>query len=127
MGENAIRDFLTVNNINFASQVKFENCKFINSLLFDFGIYNFHKELEMLIEYDGIQHFKPTFGDLSFERTKLSDEIKNNYCKNNNIKLLRIPYWEFDNIKEILRSELNRFFLFSEGDIPNDRISSEAV
>ena len=34
------------------------------------------------------------------------DGIKNNYCKNNNIPLLRIPYWEFNNIEKILENTL---------------------
>ena len=33
-----------------------------------------------------------------YEKTKYYDEIKNNYCKNNQIKLVRIPYWERDNL-----------------------------
>jgi len=63
----------------------------------------------MLIEYDGIQHFKPIKyfgGEEKFKFQQKTDFIKNEYCKNNNIKLLRIPYWEFDNIKLILAKEL---------------------
>ena len=28
--------------------------------------------------------------------------IKNKYCEDNNIKLLRIPYWEFKNMRKII-------------------------
>ena len=38
---------------------------------------------------------------------KIKDNIKTQYCKDNNIKLIRIPYWDFDNIEEILKKELN--------------------
>ena len=38
--------------------------------------------------------------------TQRNDNIKNQYCKDNNIKLVRIPYWEFDNIENILEKEL---------------------
>ena len=37
---------------------------------------------------------------------KVKDTIKTIYCKENNIKLIRIPYWDFDNIEEILCKEL---------------------
>ena len=45
-------------------------------------------------------------GDDALRNTKCRDEIKTQYCKENNIKLIRIPYWEFDNIEEILNREL---------------------
>ena len=43
----------------------------------------------------------------SFEENKIRDEIKNKYCIDNNIPLLRIPYWEKDNIKTILDEYIN--------------------
>ena len=52
-----------------------------------------------------MQHFKPSFNDeKSFDRTKLHDDYKNKYCKNNNIPLIRIPYYEFENIESILNN-----------------------
>ena len=47
--------------------------------------------------------------DAAFEgNTSIStDKIKSDYCKNNNIKLVIIPYWDFDNIEQILTKELN--------------------
>lgn len=62
------------------------------------------------IEYDGEYHFMPIkIGSITFEQAKENlnklkyrDEIKTNYCKNNNIKLIRIPYMEFNNIEKIL-------------------------
>ena len=68
-----------------------------------------------LIGYDGEQHFMPIkFGPysdevsiLNFENTKRRDKIKDEYCKNNNIKLLRIPYWEKANIKTIVINYIN--------------------
>ena len=49
----------------------------------------------MCIEYDGKQHFSQYDffgGEEGFETIKKHDNIKNEFCKNNNIKLLRIPY-----------------------------------
>lgn len=57
----------------------------------------------ILIEYDGIQHYIQKFGEKEFRRIQDNDRLKNDYCKNNNINLLRIPYWEFDNVEDILK------------------------
>lgn len=67
-----------------------------------------------MIEYDGEQHFKPiNFGGISNEKAyenyninKKHDEIKNNYSKLHNIKLIRIPYYDFKDIEKILNKEL---------------------
>jgi len=68
----------------------------------------------MLIEYDGEFHYKPA--RYSKDKNKMlvklkyqqeNDNIKNIYCKNNNIPLLRIPYWEFKNIETILEEEIS--------------------
>ena len=62
---------------------------------------------QIVIEYDGEQHFKPKFGEYEFDRTKINDAIKNEYCSKNNIRLLRIPYNKFNNIEEIIEEFLN--------------------
>nr|DAV62701.1 MAG TPA: hypothetical protein [Caudoviricetes sp.] len=36
------------------------------------------------------------------EYVQKHDEIKNQYCKDNNIFLIRIPYWDNDDIEYIL-------------------------
>ena len=41
-----------------------------------------------------------------FVEGKIRDTIKTIYCKENNIKLIRIPYTEYDNIEKILEKEL---------------------
>ena len=50
---------------------------------------------------------EPIYGEERFKITKLHDAMKNQYCKWNNINLLRIPYWERDNIEKILIDYLN--------------------
>ena len=42
----------------------------------------------------------------NYETLKIHDEIKNKYAEKHNWKLIRIPYWEFDNIEKILTKEL---------------------
>ena len=44
---------------------------------------------------------------LELMNLRRKDKIKTNYCYEYNIKLIRIPYWEFNNIEKILMKELN--------------------
>lgn len=93
-------DFLIENNFYFIREYKFEDCRYIRPMPFDFYI----PSLNACIEVDGHQHFQPmSFHKTtnenkikSFEKIKVKDGIKNEYCRKNNIKLLRIPYWEFE-------------------------------
>lgn len=101
-GELEIENFLKANNIKYDFQHTFENCKDINLLPFDFYLPDNNK----CIEFDGEQHFRPAFGEKSFQKTKYHDAIKNQYCDKNNIGLIRIPYYDFDKINEILKDKL---------------------
>ena len=68
-------------------------------LRFDFAIFNKQHQLIQLIEYDGKQHYIPVEkfgGEKAFNHLKLNDERKNKYCKEHNIKLVRIPYTNLD-------------------------------
>ena len=104
-GENIIINNLVDMNIDFISQYKFKDCKFKRPLPFDFYLPDYN----ICIEYDGEQHYKiggfnGTLWD--FVDIKIRDTIKSIYCENNNIKLIRIPYWEINNIETILKNEL---------------------
>jgi len=108
-GERAIADILTSSHVSFRQQVTFKDCINIRKLPFDFAILNSENEIVTLVEYDGFQHVQPVTlygGEAGFERRKLNDKIKNDYCAANNIPLLRIPYTEFSNIETILDSLL---------------------
>lgn len=63
-------------------------------------------EYNCCIEYDGEFHYKITTLNNDLKSQKLHDKIKSDYCKLNNIKLVRIPYWEKDYIQEILKSAI---------------------
>lgn len=104
-GELKIQNYLIQNNIKFETQKTFLDCINVRPLKFDFYL----PLNKMCIEYDGQQHYHPVNfsnsddgGESNFILAKKRDEIKNNYCKENNIKLLRIPYWDYDNIEKIL-------------------------
>ena len=103
IGERRIRKYLEKNNILFEQEKWFSDCRDVNPLPFDFYLPNYN----IAIEFDGEQHYKQghfTHSKLSY--TQLHDNIKNNYCKNNNIKLIRIPYWDMKNIETILNNKI---------------------
>ena len=102
-GEKKVENFLIKENIKFIQQKKFNDCIGIsNKLPFDFYL----QEYNICIEYDGAQHFTPfRYNEDCINKLKQlqkNDQIKTTYCLNNNIKLIRIPYWDFKNIEEIL-------------------------
>lgn len=102
IGENKINEFLSYNKIEYKVQYKFKDCVDKRELPFDFYI----PKLNLLIEFDGQQHYKNKFGEDNFYNTIYHDAIKNSYCEDNHIKLLRIPYWEYRNIEHILTQNI---------------------
>lgn len=120
IGETKIKDYLNKYKINYVPQYYFDDCRNVNPLRFDFAIFNNeNNRLLFLIEYDGRQHFEPVnFGGVSdseafnnFEEQQNKDNIKKEYCIDNNISLLRIPHWNFDNVGQILQEWLNKYEL----------------
>jgi DNA-directed RNA polymerase subunit RPC12/RpoP len=110
-GEIRVEEFLRKMIIDYKIEYRFKGLHGLggSSLRFDFAIFNSRCELLHLIEYDGKQHFEPVEvmgGADKFIETQAHDAIKNAYCKANNINLVRIPYWDFNNIEKILSKEL---------------------
>lgn len=103
LGEYFIRIFLDKYNINYMREKRFPDCKDKRTLPFDFYLPDYNT----CIEFDGQQHFEPKFGQKSFEKTQKHDKMKNKYCNEKNIKLIRIPYWEGHKINEILTQKLD--------------------
>jgi len=92
-GEKKINEILDNNNIKFEREKSFDGCRNKYPLRYDFYL----PEYNLLIEYDGKQHFEPVsaFGGIkSFNEIIKNDNIKNHFARNNNIKLLRISYKE---------------------------------
>ena len=106
LGEQRITKILTENNYRFAKQFFFEDLK--NSYnerhyFYDFGILDENNVLQYLIEFDGIQHFSSEHqfgkdGEKSFKQIQERDKIKNHYCWNHNIPLIRIPYTKLESL-----------------------------
>jgi len=101
-GEKIIAKYLDKNNISYYKQHKFDDCKNIFQLPFDFYI----PKYRTCIEFDGKQHYEPAdfFGGIeAFEKLKTNDRIKDDYCENNYIDLVRIKYDQLDNIESYLK------------------------
>ena len=108
--ERLFEEYLIGKEYKYKKEYRFNDCRGKKyPLPFDFAVFK-NGNLIFLIEYDGEQHFKPiNFKGVSDEKalishqlTKNNDLIKNEYCKNKNIKLIRIPYYEYNNIFNIL-------------------------
>ena len=121
--ENKIAEMLRNANIHFKQQYTFEDLSTTETvhgrLKFDFGIFN-NNILLYLIEFDGIQHFKYNNNsdwntEEKYKRTKERDSIKNKYCFQNKIPLIRIPYNEQYNLND-LKLETTRFLLTPENE-----------
>lgn len=100
-GEIEVSRVLEKYNIIHTQQQTFSDCKNVRKLPFDFYI----PSIGVLIEYDGRQHFEVTkhFGGVEgFKRRKFNDNIKTQYAKDNNIRLLRIAYSDYNNIEELI-------------------------
>jgi len=90
-GEAAIESFLKENNFEFIKQFKFEKCKSVRILSFDFYL----PKHNICIEYNGLQHYEENeyFGGKEFLDGQIRrDEIKKEYCEKNGIGLLVIKY-----------------------------------
>lgn len=101
-GEEAIKNLLLQYNINFIRECSFDDLLSPKNgnLRFDFGLINKDNKIVRLIEFDGIQHFKEIkyWGGKDYlQYLQQCDIIKNNYAKNHNIGLIRLPY----NLKNI--------------------------
>ena len=110
-GEKRIEDWLIKNNfienVDYKPQKEFDGLIGLGNgnLSYDFCVFKYG-----LIEYQGEQHehyiegFHKSIKD--FEKQVEHDKRKKEYADKNNIKLLPIWYWNFDNIKEILDKEI---------------------
>lgn len=93
--EYHVMNFLKENNIDYIKEFKFNDCRDILPLPFDFYLVHENK----IIEVDGIQHFQRTLFKDSFDIIKKHDNIKNEYCKRKKIPLLRLSYLDFKSNK----------------------------
>jgi very-short-patch-repair endonuclease len=110
-GEKRINDYLQRKGIEYVWQKRFKDCKDKNALPFDFYL----PEYNLIVEFDGEQHYKPRIkfgGHDKFRITQKHDQIKNQYCKDHGIKIIRLTYDDLDNnvIEWSLDIELSKIY-----------------
>lgn len=106
-GEQKVQKYLENHSISFEAQKRFKDCN-NNLSSFDFCVYD--KEGKMyLIEVNGIQHYKDNTRFEGLEVIKRRDQIKIDYCKNNNIPLIIIPY------NKLTDKDIDSFLSFLKG------------
>lgn len=126
-GERRVREYLTANSYALTPQHTFDDCRDVDPLRFDFAVH--FRDYDVLIEYDGIQHSEPVDfagkGELwaleQFRNTQRRDRIKDDYCRANGIKLIRIRHDQFDDIEAILDRRLSALGI--TGKCPTEEIA----
>lgn len=112
-GEKILENFAIHNKLNYKTQETFDGCSKNDYLKFDMSIYDNSNTLLCLIEFDGSAHFVPTyFGNQTKEQAIKSlkdqqerDKIKNDFCRLNDIPLLRLRN------KDSICLDLKNYFL----------------
>lgn len=100
-GEDLVRKALENLGVEFEPEKRFPDCRNRYPLPFDFYLPAFNA----CIEYDGELHYfiPPGFGgEARLKLRNAVDKKKDEYCKSNNIQLLRIPYWEKKNAMKLI-------------------------
>ena len=90
-GENAVLTALENLKFEYNREVSFKECKNKGLLFFDFCVYTSPEDY-ILIEYDGVQHFTESFNAKTLAETQRNDSIKDSFCNDWKVPLIRIPY-----------------------------------
>lgn len=107
-GENKIAKFLLSNRVTYVSQYKIKNDNLFSNRKEMHVDFYLPKE-NIIIEYNGQQHYKEVSyfgGEIKFNEQKERDMALRQYCKEHGIKLIEIPYSDYDNIETILKKKL---------------------
>lgn len=106
-GEREIRLCLNKFGVTFFKEKRFDGCKDINTLPFDFYVPDYN----LLIEYQGEQHYenRKKFGSKNnLQTVQKHDKIKKEFALNNGFNFLEIPYWDFKNIRKLLNENIKK-------------------
>jgi hypothetical protein len=110
--ENDIEDWLIKNDITSIRQAMFIDCIGVGGrrLRFDFFIPDFNT----CIEFDGPQHYEKKYyiligNEKNYEKAIANDKIKNSYCSNKGINLIRIMYNERKRLNKVLTARLSPY------------------
>jgi hypothetical protein len=103
--EQEIAKALDKFQLKYTIDTKWEECRDIRPLAFDFAVY--HKDsLLCLIDCNGIHHYEP-IGPISLSDVRKKDAIKKNFCLKNQIPYLTLPYWDTDYANKWLEHEID--------------------
>lgn len=107
LGERKIMDILNNLGIDYEKEKTFDGLVSARGgyLRYDFYLPRYN----MLIEYDGEQHFKDFGRFFDYESLKMNDQIKNEFAKEKGIRLLRIPYTKYMDLRHIILNEIENF------------------
>lgn len=103
-GEQRVIDILKKARVPFEREYIFHDLKSIRGgrPRFDFAVFKENGEIDFLLEYDGILHFRDgniwTSTRREFLYRQDMDVKKNAYCLAKGIKLFRIPYYDFEKL-----------------------------
>lgn len=106
-GESFIRRYLKENNIRYKREKRFNDCRNELPLPFDFYLL----DLNTVIEYHGEQHYKCIDffgGEEGFNKRRMNDEKKRNYCKEKGIEYIELSY-KLDNYEKV-KNKLDEVF-----------------
>jgi very-short-patch-repair endonuclease len=106
-GESKISSYLDKNNIKYIREYKINGYKY----RYDFYL----PDLNILIEYDGMQHFKPVEawgGKKHLKDTIERDSIKTNLAVELNINLIRIPYTKYKDLDYFLDNKIDSIYKY---------------
>lgn len=98
-GQIKIQDILEQYGLPYQEEYSFKDLVSSSGvpLRFDFAVFDDEGEIDFLIQFQGIQHYKPKdkFGGMTgLKKQQYYDMLKRQYCKKHNIKLVLIPYWD---------------------------------
>ena len=106
LGQEKINTYLTTHKIHFKPEYTTRIAGFVGVARYDFAILNKTNEVQYLIEFHGRQHYEVAYSwndsvEQLLERQR-KDGLKRKWAEENNIPLYEIPYWELDNVNQIL-------------------------
>lgn len=109
IGEQVVINVLQKNEIKYEGQKKFDDLIKINNLSYDFYL----PEYNILIEYQGEQHYKPVKhfgGEKSFKNQQKIDKIKREYALTNGYFLIEVPYTlkEYEEVSKFLFKNIKK-------------------
>ena len=113
-GNKRIVNYLTKKDINFIAEFRIDKCRNKRTLPFDCAVFDKDKKLKFLVEFNGEQHYKVKErfgGKKELNERKKNDRIKEQYCKDNDIDLVVIPYTKLNKIEDILDKKIYQYHL----------------